>query len=512
MSAVRNLTLGATIRENARSTPHKTSVICGHVSLTHRELANRIALLTGAFRRAGVEKGDRIAWLGQNCHRWIEVLVAGGEVGAMICSLNWRHTSSETEQALKDFRPRIVIWQGLDFSPPSDGMRAAASNALWMAQDDDGPGGYESFMHAGPPDDWPSSGDADSPVLVLSVADAGGGSSGAMLSHTNLLVPGLLMAGLQEITAQTMNLASAPLFHIASMFTLIPTLQMRGTNVMVRRADPALICTAIHTHRCSHGFLFGPTADAIVEMNQDGTYDLHSFRSSLPNPRWQKMVSLDESAWGRRAGGYGQSETGMVVIAALADTASSTSGLAAPYAEVCIVDSDDLELPADAVGQIVVRGASVHRGYWNRVEQNAERFRGGWWHTRDLGKRSADGMITFVGPMGRIIKSGAENVYTAEVERCLMEHPAVLEAAVFGVPDAVWIQTVKAVVVQRNGSSVTEQELTDFCRQRLAGYKKPRSIVFQSDPLPRSGPAIDYASIDAFHGGGNYPGEGTRSI
>jgi long-chain acyl-CoA synthetase len=504
------MTLGTVVRENARSAPGRIALRCGATSITYADLELRTRRLAGALKSAGVKRGDRIAWIAQNCHAWVEVLIAAARVGAVLGSMNWRQTPGELAAVLTDWQPRIVFWQLTDTGALASTLRESAPEARWVCTDSADAEGYDAFLASGEPS-GDDEDDSTAPVLAMFVGDASGGCSGALLTHTNLLVPGLVMALVQQIDERTVNLASAPLFHIASLFTLIPTLQMRGTNVMVRRADAALICAAIQQHRCTHGFLFGPTADAIVEVNANGQYDLKSFRSSLPTPRWQAMVTRDESPWGLRSGGYGQTETGMVVLAALGEGGSSTSGRTAPYAEVRIVDADDRDVPDRETGQIVARGASVHAGYWNRDAINRERFRNGWWHTGDLGRREREGAVTFIGPMGRMIKSGAENIDATEVERCIGRHPAVLEAAVIGVPDEVWIQAVKAIVVVRPGAALTEDELLEHCRQYLASYKKPRSIVFQCEPLPRIGGLLAYAKLDALHGGGNYPGEGTRS-
>jgi len=156
-----------------------------------------------------------------------------------------------------------------------------------------------------------------------------------------------------------------------------------------------------------------------------------------------------------------------------------------------------------------VRGDVVHRGYWNRPEVNAQRFRAGWWHTTDLGRREPDGTVTFLGTTTRMLKSAAENIFPAEVENCLESHPGVREAAVIGVPNRRWSQDVKAVVVRREGSSVTAAELVAHCRSRIASYKKPKTVEFV-DALPRTaGHAKDYAALDERFGGGGYPGGAT---
>jgi long-chain acyl-CoA synthetase len=148
----------------------------------------------------------------------------------------------------------------------------------------------------------------------------------------------------------------------------------------------------------------------------------------------------------------------------------------------------------------------VCNGYHNRPELNALRLAGDWWHTNDLGRRESDGTISFVGPKTRIVKSAAENIYPAEVEACIGRHPAVKECAIIGIPDRVWTQSVKAIVVLREGQAATADEIIEHCRANIASYKKPRTVEF-IDTLPRQGWAVDYDALDAQFGGGGYPGD-----
>ena len=162
-------------------------------------------------------------------------------------------------------------------------------------------------------------------------------------------------------------------------------------------------------------------------------------------------------------------------------------------------------MPDGSTGEIVIRGDTVHLGYWNRPESNADRMRNGWWHTTDVGRREADGTITFLGTMTRMIKSAAENIYPPEVETCLCGHPAVKEAAVIGVPDPNYTQSVKAIVVLESGPTATLDELVEYCRTRIASYKKPKFIEFV-DSLPTTNGITDYDLLDEKFGGGGYPG------
>ena len=165
----------------------------------------------------------------------------------------------------------------------------------------------------------------------------------------------------------------------------------------------------------------------------------------------------------------------MLTFAALGVGAIGIHGRTSPLMQVRVVDPDDHELPAGEVGEICCRGPLVMNGYWNRPDETAHRFRNGWHHTNDLGRREVDGSLTFIGPKTRMIKSAAENIYPAEVEGCLKQHPAVADAAVIGVPDPTWTQSVKAIVVLRDGANATADEIIAHCRDHIASYKKPRT-------------------------------------
>jgi acyl-CoA synthetase (AMP-forming)/AMP-acid ligase II len=219
------------------------------------------------------------------------------------------------------------------------------------------------------------------------------------------------------------------------------------------------------------------------------------------------MIAPAASEWTERPGGYGQTEAvGLATFVGLGAPADGRAGRPSPATQVRIVDEAGDDVAPGDVGEIVLRGPTVMVGYWNRDDLNAARGAGGWHRTNDLGRREADGSISFVGPKARMIKSAAENIYPAEVEAALSSHPAVAGVCVIGVPDPTWAQAVRAVVVLRNGASADEAELIEHCRDRIASYKKPRSVVF-TDALPRTGAGlIDRDAVDETFGGGGYPG------
>jgi acyl-CoA synthetase (AMP-forming)/AMP-acid ligase II len=509
MSPLHGLTLGDVLREHRRSRPAQTAAIDGDVRLNYSQLDARVNQLANALRSAGVGSGDRILWLGQNSFRLVECLLAASKMGAYFCAANWRQSAEELTFALDDLAPSVVVHQAAEIGATVQAARVASSaagGARWIQHDN---GEYEAFLGSGSVDDPDLDLDPAEAVLLMYTAAFSGRPNAAMLSSNALIGQALMIGRLAEIDSTYVYLNCGPLFHIATFFSTLATFLHGGTNVFTPRVDAEELCRLIETHQCNGAFLMAPTSKQIRQLNREHRYNLKSLRAYPGAPDWNEMITPDPSPWARYPGGYGQTElVGMVTFAALGSGATGMHGRTSPLMQMRIVDPDDNELPPGEVGEICARGPLVMNGYWNRPDETAHRFRNGWHHTHDLGRREADGSLTFIGPATRMIKSAAENIYPAEVEGCLKQHPAVADAAVIGVPDPTWLQSVKAVVVLRDGSEASPDEIIAFCRERIASYKKPKSVEFV-DALPRAGFAVDYDALDERFGGGGYPGEKT---
>ncbi len=516
MDVLHGLTFADVVREHRRSWPEQVAVVDGDfgrdVRLTYTELDARASRLANALTGAGVGPGDRILWLGQNSFRVLEGLAAAAKLGAMFCPVNWRQSADELAFVVDDVDAKVVIWQDEEIGDAVRGARElAGSTALWLQHDADSDGSYEAFLAGGPTDDPDLDLDPAAPVLLMYTAAFTGRPNGAMLSHTALLTQGAVMSRIADINADYVYLNCGPLFHIATLMTTLATIVAGGTNVFTCRVDAEELCRLIESERCTGAFIVGPTLQQMLEVNKDHRYDLKSLRAFRGKREWNEMVTIDGSPWARNPGGYGQTEVmGMLTFNTLAAEPIGTHGRPSPVVQVRIVDPDGREVAAGETGEIVARGPTVMNGYWNRPEETARRRRGGWHHTTDLGRREADGTITFIGPATRMIKSAAENIYPAEVEGCIAKHAAVAECAVIGVPDERWTQSVKAIVVLKQGGTATAEEIVEHCRARIASYKKPRTVEFV-EKLPRQGFAVDYDALDAQFGGGGYPGGRNRS-
>jgi acyl-CoA synthetase (AMP-forming)/AMP-acid ligase II len=509
------LTLDGLLEEHRRSHPQRIAAVYEQRVLTYPQLADRVIRLANALAAAGVGPGERVLWAGQNTHVVLEGLLACARLGAMLCPLNWRQSADEIAFVIDDLEPRVVIWQAQEIGSRvlEARERAAWRSARWIAFDGEGADSYEPFVASGDALDPLAAGkrssDPDAPCLLMYTAAFGGRPNGALLSQTAFLWQSLSLIDIQNLSCETVFLNSGPLFHIGTLMVTMATFHIGGTNVFIRRTDAEAVAEHIHRHRCTLAFLVGKTQEEIVALNRDRRYDLKCLRSPRFSPEWDAMVTPTPE---RSLFGFGQTEVcGPVAWQYYGrGGCASRNGRVGPVAQLRIVDAQDREVAPGEVGEIVIRGPTVMHGYWRRPELNAQRQRCGWHHTNDLGRREADGSISFVGPKTTMIKSMAENIYPAEVEACLRQHAAVADCGVIGVPDDRWVQSVKAIVQLKPGMQATADELIEHCRARIASYKKPRHVVF-TDSLPRTAAgAIDYAQLDALYDGGNYPGGMTR--
>lgn len=509
--SIHHYSLDAILEEHRRSLPDQVAVVSDGRVLTYPQFADRVIRLANALEDAGVGRGDRILWLAQNTSGILEGIIAAGKLGAMFCPVNWRQTADEMAFVIDDLEPKVVVWQDVEIGAVVTAVReiTAHHDALWLALDADGAGSYEAFIAAASKQERERVSDPDLPSLIIYTGAFGGKPNGAMLSQTAMMWQNMELVDIQDLSSDTVFLNSGPLFHVGTLMITLATFHIGGTNIFIRRSDAKEIADMVHRHRCTLAFLMVSTCAEMVELNRDGRYDFKCLQSASVSPEWDAMVTPRPS---RSLFGYGQTEVmGPVVWSYYGwGKTISRNGRTGPAAQVRILDDAGTELAPGEVGEIAVRGPTVMHGYWRRPEINAQRQRGGWHRTNDLGKRETDGSVSFVGPKTQMIKSGAENIYPAEVEGCLRQHPAVADCAVIGVPDDRWVQSVKGIIQLKPGATASAEELIEHCRARIASYKKPRLIEF-AESLPRTASgSVDYKALDAAYGGGGYPGGATR--
>jgi acyl-CoA synthetase (AMP-forming)/AMP-acid ligase II len=509
MTAMRTMTLGDIAREHRRSRSDLPAVVDGSVRLSHREVDDRATRLANALSAAGVGKGDRVVWFGQNSFRLLELLIAGAKIGAITVPVNWREHVKTLSTAIADASPRLVVWQQEEIGESVKKVRAELGDGpAWLRHD--GPE-YEEFVQSGALTDNEIAFSGDDPVLAIYTASADAGANAALLTHTGVLIESLAIGRVSEISDLTVFLNSGPLFHLGTLVSTISTYHHGGTNVFVRRVEPELLCTVIEAERCNRAFLTPPTVAAMREVVAARPYDLTSLWPGLTPEQWHSVTPSLNPTTGR-SGSYGQSEVmGLATFAGLGRAPLSTFGRPLPTVSLRILDPSGRECDIGEVGELVFRGPTVAAGFLNRPDLDAARQIDGWHHTGDLGLREPDGSIRFVAPMGRLIKSASENIHPVEVERCLSQHEAVADVCVIGVPDPHWGQVVKALVVLEPGAALNLETLADFARARIASYKKPRQLQIV-DAIPRRPDGqLDRAGADQLGGGGGYPGQHSGS-
>lgn len=502
--SLRSFTLHDLIARNARLHASKTAFLFGDQRVTHAQYAERTARLAAGLAAAGVRAGDRLAILAPNCLEYVDLFGASAHLGAMVVPINWRLSAEEVAYVIKDVSPRVLIvadefkallpQQGLD-----DTLRYTLGAALapWQSIST-----LYLEPHA-PAADLPDVAD-DSGFVIIHTAAVGGRPRGALLSHGGLLAAGMQTQLAWHLMPQDVNLGVLPLFHVAAIGFMLATQQAGGATLLLTRFDPPSLVKHIDEDGGSLIGTFPPMLGALLDAAAAQGSQLANLRvvSGIDAP--ETIARLRTSCpratfWSA----YGQTETSGSVTQAPFDERPGSAGRPTLLNTVAVLDDLDRPLPIGATGEIVVRGPMVFLGYWGRNEDNAFTLRKGWHHTGDMGRIDADGYLWYSGrsPAKELIKPGGENVYPAEVERAILEHPALAQAVVFGVPDVQWGEAVKAVCVLKAGHTLSAEELIEFVGGRIARYKKPKHVVFVSELPKASADSIDRAAVKSAHGG-----------
>lgn len=506
---IRRHGLGDVLREQRRSRANLMAAVEGDLRLTYRQLDQRVNRLASALRAHDIGAGDRILWLGQNSIKLYELILAGAKLGAVVCPANWRQSVAEIGTVVRDFAPKAVFWQEAELGDKHRHHKSEwqIASILWVQHDGDGADGYDALLAQGEELDIEHPVDPEEALLAFYTAAFDGRPNAALLSHTALMIQGLLSARGQSVDENTRYLVSGPMFHIGVLMGALATFLSGGCCVFVSRIEPEPILQLIEQERVTHAFLPQPVIEPMRKLNAGGRYDVSSLFAQPDLSDWRSPIVLPPGAPLQNPNVYGQTE--MTGISVMAWLGGSGAGRPSPFIQVVILDERGDEVADGQVGEIAVRGMLVMNGYHNRPKENSARSRDGWHRTRDLGKRLPDGSLAFIGPKTTMIKTGVENVYPGEVEACIRHHPAVADVCVIGVPDPEWDQRVKAVVCVRPGRQVTAQEIIEHCRAAIASYKKPSLVEFV-DALPRGAEGqLDRLAVDAAHGGGGYPAVGS---
>jgi long-chain acyl-CoA synthetase len=462
----------------------RVAATCGEVSITYAEMWDRCRRLAGALRGIGLADGDRVAVVSPNCHRYLELYQAVPGAGMVIVPLNQRHADAELRYALEDSGAKVLF-----AGRPVGDLPDCVTTVVDVGE------AYEAFIAGASPVDFPEALGEDDLAGLFYTGGTTGAAKGVMLTHRNLVANAMHMQMCWPFTADTCWLVVAPLFHAAGSIAVLSTVWNAGRHVLLPAFDPGAVLDLIERERVTATLVVPSMLAAINEEQLARPRDVSSLElvsfGGAPSATETLRRAHQAFPGARLLHLYGATETapiatGVLGVEALLDTPRARScGQPAVGVDVEIRGDDGGRASTGEVGEVVVRGPNVMGAYWNKPKQTAAALRDGWYHTGDLGYMDDEGFVFLVDRAKDMIVSGGENVYSTEVEDALYRHPAVVEAAVFAVPDERWGEAVHAIVVPR--APVTPDELIAHCRAAIAGYKVPKAIDLRAEALPKSG-------------------------
>jgi len=491
------MNLGDLTARNLELRPAAPAVIFEGRTITHAEFCGRAFRLANALIRLGIQRGDRVAILAQNCPEYMESYAAGELGGWTTVTINFRLTAAEVAYILADSRPKCVIVEAQFV----DRLASAASAGVQHVLTFGGPGpdlAYEELL---------SRGEASRPRVAVEPEDTAhliytsgttGKPKGVMLSHRGQMQSALISA-LEAQVRPTDRLALAmPLYHVGAKNQWLSH-SLYGCPIVLHRAfRPSAFFGSLREHAATVTLLAPTMLNDLLEAERCDRETLPALQKIFYSaaPMSEALLRRSMAAFGPiLAQIYGMTECGgpgctlhahqhvldgpPKVVRRLRSAGQPMVGC-----DVRVTRLDGNECALGEPGEIVIRSPALMRGYWNNNPATLEATRGGYLHTGDVGERDDEGFVFVVDRLKDMIVSGGENVYSREVEEAMTSHPGVLEAAVIGAPDERWGEAVVAFVVRRPGHDVGADALIAHCRERIAAYKRPRDVRF-IDALPK---------------------------
>jgi long-chain acyl-CoA synthetase len=468
--------------------PRKTATVDGSSKMSYAELAGRCRRLAGALSGLGVAAGDRVAVLMANGSRYLECLFAVPGMGAVVVPLNTRSAVPEFEYIIDDAGVKVLI---VDQTNASTGHQLASRvERLLVAPDE-----YEDILATAPALPLGGHCTEDDIAGLFYTGGTTGVAKGVMLSHRNLMSNASHVTIALGHTERDVYLHCAPMFHLADGASTFALTWVGGTHVFVPAFEPGHVLETIARERVTHTLMV-PTMLAAANVHPAAARaDLSSMRALVhaAAPMATELLQSSIRTFGCSfSQGYGMTEAapGLTMLRQeerlIGDPRLRSVGRETVGVEVEVRRPDGSHCDPGEVGEVVARGPNIMLGYWNKPHVTAAALRDGWYWTQDLGYLDEDRYLFLVDRAKDMIISGGENVYSTEVEEAIMSHPAVLECAVIGLPDDHWGERVHAAVVLKPGQILNEGTLVAHCRERISGYKCPRTVELVGE-LPKSG-------------------------
>lgn len=485
------------LAEIGRVSPEQEALVYYDQRLTYAQLNTMVNQLANGLLKLGIKPGDRILMALNNCPEFIISYFAIMRMRAVVVPVNNQYTSNEIGLIMRDSLPVAVITDA-KLAPVFTKLAAEIDVSRGIIVTRSSTTGenlfsFNTILEEGAVTFKPAiQYQRDEVVELLYTSGSTGSPKGAMLTHNNLYSNALTFAQLNYLKPADKSLLVAPAFHAAAQTCVMNASLVSGATLVVHDGwvDPDTLLKAIQDEKIT--FYFGPPTMYALLVNHPETekYDTSSWRTAYTGASalsTEIFHNFEKKFGFQITEGYGLTETSPVVTSnpVQGNKKPGSIGLPIPDVEVKIVDYEDREMPPGEIGEIIVRGPNVMKGYFNREEETSWIMRNGWFHTGDLAYKDSDGYLFIVDRKKDLIIRGGLNIYPREVEEVLYTHPKVFEVAVVGVPDPVMGEEVLAFVLLRNGDKVDPEELQEFCRDKLARYKIPRYVRFVEN-LPKT--------------------------
>ncbi len=489
---------GDILGQNAKKLPHKTALVYQDTRLSYLELNQRTNRLAKALLGLGLEKGDRVAVLANNCSQYVEIYFATAKDGLPIVPLNTNLDVDGLAYIINDSGANTLIFSD-NYSEVVDSLRRelkTVRNFIVLGQALEGQEAYEDLLSEHTPDEPQVAVSEDDTAWILYTSGTTGPPKGVMLSHKNLISDTLsTLLTCFPISRKDIHLSLLPLFHVGGLWHMRCCFYIGGTNVLVEKPDPELVLETIQREKVTTSCFVPPMMVPIIDYPEINRYDVSSMRvmvysgAPLPEGLYQRMKRIFGDIIIQV---YALTEaTGGVIMPPLMEgpweevKRPGSCGKEVLGVEVRLIDEEGQDCAPGQVGEILVRGDNVMKGYWGMPEATAKALEGGYLHTGDLAFKDEEGYYYITGRKKDVISSGGRAIYSPQIENVISMHPAVSEVAVIGVPDEELGEAIKAVVVLKVGRRATEEELIEWCKGRLENYQVPSSVDFISS-LPKT--------------------------
>ena len=468
--------------------PDKTCLIGGERKYNYQEVNRESNRFANALRGLGVEKGEKVALLSKDRNEFVFSYLGLSKIGAVMVTLNYRFVARELEYILNDCGARVLVFEA-EYAETVAQMRnnlpgvahyiSFGESDLVFATSDD------NLLSSSSDDEPNAEVSEDDECMIIYTSGTTGKPKGAVLTHRTRVACTVNMLLDGSVEKDGVSLQGSPLFHAGALnIGLLPHLAVGGTVVVVPRLHPEEIAKMIEREKVTH-FLTVPTIlNNLLEIGAFEDFDVSSLRKIYYGGAAISLKDLegilDKLPEVEFFQGYGSTEATQLTVLRPEYQFSKIgcTGEAHLFVDLRVVDEGDQDVQPGKTGEILTRGPHVMKGYLNLPNETKKAFRNGWFHTGDMARLDEGGFITIVDRKTDLIISGAENIYPKEIENVLYGHPKIKEAAVFGIPDEKWGESVCAAVILEDNASLTEEEIIGYCRENLASYKKPRTVRF----------------------------------